>query len=111
VYDKIQRAVDLATAKDHHQHLKRSELQETTSISAGVTIAAGDPIPAVTSVSAGFSIYATSSIPAATLITAGVSTTAGASGSAKIDRDPSGNNLTTAIQLIQSLLNQLNSAA
>nr|GEV57152.1 hypothetical protein [Tanacetum cinerariifolium] len=98
VYDKIQRAVDLATAKDHHQHLKRSgetlesseskklksshsteqpaELQETTSVSAGVTIAAGDPIPAVTSV------FAASSVPAGTPIAAGVSTTAGASGSA-----------------------------
>nr|GEW17895.1 JmjC domain-containing protein [Tanacetum cinerariifolium] len=49
---------------------------ETTSISAGATIAAGDPILAVTSVSAG------SSIPTATPIAAGVSTTAGASGSA-----------------------------
>nr|GFD00878.1 hypothetical protein [Tanacetum cinerariifolium] len=29
----------------------------------------------------------------------------------EIDRDPSGNDLTTAIQLIQSLLNQLNPAA
>nr|GEY28286.1 hypothetical protein [Tanacetum cinerariifolium] len=66
-YDKIRRAVDLATAKDQHQHLKRSdetlesseskklksshsttqpaELQETTSVSACVPIAAGDPIP------------------------------------------------------------------
>nr|GEV40597.1 putative ribonuclease H-like domain-containing protein [Tanacetum cinerariifolium] len=93
VYDKIRRAIDLATAKDHHQHFKRSgetlesseskklksshsttqpaELQETTSIFAGATIAAGDPISTVTSV------YAASSIPAATLIAAGVSTTAG----------------------------------
>nr|GEW55551.1 hypothetical protein [Tanacetum cinerariifolium] len=92
VYDKIRRAVDLATAKDYHQHLKRSgetlesseskklksshsttqpaELQETTSVSAG------DPIPVVTYVSAA------SFIPAATPIAAGVSTTAGASGSA-----------------------------
>nr|GFB29264.1 hypothetical protein [Tanacetum cinerariifolium] len=29
----------------------------------------------------------------------------------EIDRDPSGNDLTTTIQLIQSLLNQLNPAA
>nr|GFA45725.1 JmjC domain-containing protein [Tanacetum cinerariifolium] len=94
----IRRAVELTTAKDHHQHLKQSgetlesseskklksshsttqpaELQETTSVSAGATIAAGDPIPAVTSV------FAASSIPAATPIAAGVSTTAGASGSA-----------------------------
>nr|GEY60725.1 hypothetical protein [Tanacetum cinerariifolium] len=100
----IRRAVDLATAKDHHQHLKRSgetlesleskklksshnttqpaELQETTSVYAGETIATGDPIPAVTYVSAGFSVFAASSIPDATPITAGVSTTAGASGSA-----------------------------
>nr|GEZ91058.1 hypothetical protein [Tanacetum cinerariifolium] len=62
VYDKIRRAVDLATAKDHHQHLNR--------------IVAGDPIPAVTSVSAA------SSVPAGTPIATGVSTTAGASGSA-----------------------------
>nr|GEW10100.1 hypothetical protein [Tanacetum cinerariifolium] len=96
VCDKIRRAVDLATAKDHHQHLKRSgetlesseskklksshiteqpaELQETISISAGATIAAGDPIPAVTSVSTA------SFVPAGTPITTGVSTTAGASG-------------------------------
>nr|GEX07186.1 putative reverse transcriptase, RNA-dependent DNA polymerase [Tanacetum cinerariifolium] len=73
-YDKIRRAVDLATAKDQHQHLKRSELQETTSVSACVPIAAGDPI------SVDFSVSAGSSIPAATLITANVSTTAGASG-------------------------------
>nr|GEV16773.1 putative reverse transcriptase domain, ribonuclease H-like domain, aspartic peptidase domain protein [Tanacetum cinerariifolium] len=94
----IRRAIDLATAKAQHQQLKRSgatlesleskklksshsipqpvELHETTSISAGATIATGDPIPAVTSVSTA------SSIPAATLIAAGVSTTAGASGSA-----------------------------
>nr|GEV94144.1 aminoacyl-tRNA synthetase, class 1a, anticodon-binding [Tanacetum cinerariifolium] len=104
VYDKIQRAVNLATAKAQHQQLKRSgetlksskskklksshsttqpaELQETTYVSAGVPIAAGDPIPAVTSVFVGFSVSAGSSIPAATPIAAGVSTTAGASGSA-----------------------------
>nr|GEX60682.1 hypothetical protein [Tanacetum cinerariifolium] len=104
VYEKIRRAVDLATAKDHHQHITRSgeplesseskklksshsttqpaELQETTSISAGATIAAGDPIPAVTSVSTGFPVSAASSIPATTPIAAGVSTTVGAFGSA-----------------------------
>nr|GEX81336.1 aminoacyl-tRNA synthetase, class 1a, anticodon-binding [Tanacetum cinerariifolium] len=93
----IRRAGDLATAKDHHQHLKRSgetlesteskklkishnttqlaELQETTSVSTGTTVFAGDPIPAVTSVSAA------SFISAVTPNTAGVSTTAGASGS------------------------------
>nr|GEY93582.1 hypothetical protein [Tanacetum cinerariifolium] len=98
IYDKIRRAVDLATANDHHQHLNRSgetlesldskklkssystkqpaELQETTSISGGATIAAGDPIPAVTSVSAA------SFVPAGTPIAVGVSTTASASGSA-----------------------------
>nr|GFC40046.1 hypothetical protein [Tanacetum cinerariifolium] len=85
-------AVDLATAKDQHQHLKRTgetlesleskklksshstiqpaELQETTSVSAGATITAGDPIPAVTSVSAGFYVSAASAIPDATPITA-----------------------------------------
>nr|GFC40809.1 hypothetical protein [Tanacetum cinerariifolium] len=77
-YDKIRRAVDLATAKDQHRHLKRSG--ETTSISAGATIAAGDPIPTVTFVFTGFSVSAAFSIPAATPIAAGVSTTAGASG-------------------------------
>nr|GEZ86978.1 hypothetical protein [Tanacetum cinerariifolium] len=104
VYNKIRRAVDLATAKDHHQHLKRSgdtlesseskklksshsteqsaELQETTFVSAGATIAAGDPISAVPSVSAVPSISAASSIPAETPIAAGVSTTAGVSESA-----------------------------
>nr|GFA80647.1 hypothetical protein [Tanacetum cinerariifolium] len=95
VYNKIRKAVDLATAKDHHQHLKRSEetlesseskklktshsteqpaeLQEPTSVSAATTIAADDPISVVPSVSAA------SSIPAETPITAGVSTTAGIS--------------------------------
>nr|GEZ16051.1 hypothetical protein [Tanacetum cinerariifolium] len=82
VYDKIRRAIDLATAKDHHQHLKRSELQETTSVSVGSPIAAGDPIPAVTSGSASFFVFTASSIPAATPIAAGVFTTAGAFGSA-----------------------------
>nr|GEY66691.1 hypothetical protein [Tanacetum cinerariifolium] len=84
--------------KDYHQHLNRSgetlesseskklksshnttqpaKLQETTYVSAGATIAAGDPIPAVTSVSAA------TSIPAVTPIATGVSTTVGASGSA-----------------------------
>nr|GEZ84686.1 hypothetical protein [Tanacetum cinerariifolium] len=98
VYDKIRRAVDLATAKAQHQQLKRSgttlesleskklksshsitqpaELQETTYVSACVPIAAGDLILAV------ISVFAASSIPAATPISAGVSTTAGASGSA-----------------------------
>nr|GEY26420.1 hypothetical protein [Tanacetum cinerariifolium] len=82
VYDKIRRAVDLAIAKDHHQHLKRSgetlesseskklksshsteqpaELQEPTSVFAGA------PIPAVTSIPTGFSI------PAVTPSAAGV---------------------------------------
>nr|GEW93873.1 ribonuclease H-like domain-containing protein [Tanacetum cinerariifolium] len=94
----IRRAVDLATAKDHHQQLKRSgetlesseskrlkrshsteqpaELQETTSVFAGAIIAAGDPISDVPSVSAA------SSVPAETPIVAGVSTTAGVSKSA-----------------------------
>nr|GEW19659.1 hypothetical protein [Tanacetum cinerariifolium] len=94
----IQRAVDLATGKDHHQQLKRSgealesseskrlksshsteqpaELQETTSVSAGATIAAGDSIPSVPAVP---SVSAASSIPAETPTAAGVSTTAGVS--------------------------------
>nr|GEV92114.1 hypothetical protein [Tanacetum cinerariifolium] len=100
IYNKIRRAVDLATAKDHHRQLKRSretlksseskklksshsteqspELQETTSVSAGATIAAGDPIFAVPSISAA------SSILAETPIVAGVSTTAGVSESASV---------------------------
>nr|GFD16373.1 hypothetical protein [Tanacetum cinerariifolium] len=79
---KIRKVVDLATAKDQHQHLKRSgetlesskskklksshsttqptELQETTSVSACVPVADGDPI------SADVSVFAGSSIPAAT---------------------------------------------
>nr|GFB33466.1 hypothetical protein [Tanacetum cinerariifolium] len=86
VYNKIQRVVDLATAKDHHQQLKWSgetleyseskklksshnteqsaELPDTTFVSAGATISAGDPISAVPSISAA------SSIPVKTLITA-----------------------------------------
>nr|GEW97239.1 hypothetical protein [Tanacetum cinerariifolium] len=94
-YDKICRAVDLATAKDQHRNLKRSgktlesskskklksshsisqpvELQETTSVSAGVPIAAD-------LISAGFFVSAGSSILAATPIAVGVSTTAGTSG-------------------------------
>nr|GEV94715.1 JmjC domain-containing protein [Tanacetum cinerariifolium] len=105
-------AVDLATAKDHHQQLKRSgetlesseskklkssysteqstELPKTTSVSAGATLAAGDPISAipsvsvVPSVSAVPSISAASSIPAKTPIAAGVSTTTGVSESASV---------------------------
>nr|GEU36917.1 putative ribonuclease H-like domain-containing protein [Tanacetum cinerariifolium] len=100
VYNKIRRAVDLATAKDHHQQLKRSgetlesstskklksslsteqstELQDTTSVSTGAIIAAGDPISAVPSISAA------SSIPVETPIPAGVSTTAGVFESASV---------------------------
>nr|GEU72753.1 aminoacyl-tRNA synthetase, class 1a, anticodon-binding [Tanacetum cinerariifolium] len=100
VYNKIRRAVDLATAKDHHQQLKRlgetlesleskklksshsteqsAELQETTSVSIGAIIAVGDPISAVPSVSAA------SSIPAETPIAAGVSTIAGVSDSTSV---------------------------
>nr|GEY51940.1 aminoacyl-tRNA synthetase, class 1a, anticodon-binding [Tanacetum cinerariifolium] len=124
VYNKIRRAVDLATAKDRHQQLKRSgetlesleskklksshsteqsaELPETTSVSAGATLAASDPIfavpfvpvvpsvPAVPfgsivpSVSVVPSISAASSIPAKTPIAAGVLTTAGVSKSASV---------------------------
>nr|GEU85522.1 hypothetical protein [Tanacetum cinerariifolium] len=94
----IRRAVDLATDKAQHQQLKRScetlesleskklksshsitlpsEMQETTSVSAGTTIAAGDPIPTVTSVSAA------SSISAGVPIVADVSISADASGTA-----------------------------
>nr|GEU48325.1 ribonuclease H-like domain-containing protein [Tanacetum cinerariifolium] len=105
VYNKIRRAVDLATAKDHHQHLKRSgetlesleskklksshsteqsaELQETTYVYAGATGAAGDPISVVPSVHAVPSISAASSIPVETPIATGVSTTVDVSESAK----------------------------
>nr|GFC73376.1 hypothetical protein [Tanacetum cinerariifolium] len=100
VYNKIRRVVDLATAKDHHQQLKRSgetleslkskklksshnteqsaELPKTTYVSTGATLAAGDPISAVPSVPAAFSI------PAETPFAAGVSTTAGVSESAYV---------------------------
>nr|GFB10355.1 hypothetical protein [Tanacetum cinerariifolium] len=106
VYNKIRRAVDLATAKYHHQQLKQSgetlesseskklksshsteqsaELPDTTSVSAGATLAAGDPISVVPTVSAVPSVSATSSIPAETPIAAGVSTTAGVSESASV---------------------------
>nr|GFA46984.1 hypothetical protein [Tanacetum cinerariifolium] len=73
---------ELKKLKSSHSTSQPVELQETTSISAGVPIAGGDLIPAVTSVSAGFSVSAGSSIPAARPIAAGVSTTIGASGSA-----------------------------
>nr|GFB02624.1 aminoacyl-tRNA synthetase, class 1a, anticodon-binding [Tanacetum cinerariifolium] len=94
------RAIDLATAKDRHQQLKRSgetlesleskklksshsteqstELREPTSVFAGATIAAGDPISAVPSISAA------TSIPIETPIAAGVSTTVGVSESASV---------------------------
>nr|GEX97168.1 hypothetical protein [Tanacetum cinerariifolium] len=97
VYNKIRRAVDHATAKEHHQHLKwlgetlasseskrlkrshsteqLAELQETTTVSIGVTIAAGDPISAIPFV---LSVSAATSIPAETPIAACVSTTADA---------------------------------
>nr|GEX40166.1 hypothetical protein [Tanacetum cinerariifolium] len=99
-------AVDLATAKDHHQHLKRlgetlesskskklktshsteqsAELLETTLVSAGATLAAGDPISAVPSVHDVPSVSSASSIPAETPIAAGVSTTAGVSESTSV---------------------------
>nr|GEV90089.1 xylulose kinase-1 [Tanacetum cinerariifolium] len=106
VYNKIRRVVDLATAKDHHQQLKWSgetlesseskklksshsteqsaELPNTTSVSVGATLAAGDPISAVLSVSVVPSVSAASSILAETPIAAGVSTTAGVSESAYV---------------------------
>nr|GEY55590.1 putative ribonuclease H-like domain-containing protein [Tanacetum cinerariifolium] len=62
--------------KSSHSTTQPVELQKTTSVSAGSTIVADDPIPAVTSV------FAATSIPAATPIPAVVSITAGASGSA-----------------------------
>nr|GEW60876.1 putative ribonuclease H-like domain-containing protein [Tanacetum cinerariifolium] len=116
VYNKIRRVVDLATAKDHHQQLKRSgktlesseskklksshnteqsaELPNTTSVSAGATLAAGDPIsdvPSISvvhSVSAVPSVSAAFSIPAETPIAAGVSITVGVSESAGVASVP-----------------------
>nr|GEX86992.1 hypothetical protein [Tanacetum cinerariifolium] len=104
VYNKIRRAVDLAIAKDHHQQLKRSgktlksselkklksshrteqsaELLETTSVSAGATLIAGDPIFVVPFISAA------SSIPAETPIAAGVSIAVGVSESAGVASIP-----------------------
>nr|GEU75059.1 ribonuclease H-like domain-containing protein [Tanacetum cinerariifolium] len=55
--------------KSSHSTEQSAELQETTSVSAGAIIAAGDPISIVPSVSAA------SSVPAETPIAAGVSTT------------------------------------
>nr|GEY45860.1 JmjC domain-containing protein [Tanacetum cinerariifolium] len=75
VYTKIRRAVDLATAKDHHQ------LEETTSFSVGATVAAADPISVVPFVSVVPSVFVASSIPAETPIAASVFTTAGVSDS------------------------------
>nr|GEX66238.1 copia protein [Tanacetum cinerariifolium] len=54
-----------------------AELPDTTSVSAGATLAAGDHISAVPSVSNVPSVSAASFIPAETPITTGVSTTAG----------------------------------
>nr|GEZ81645.1 hypothetical protein [Tanacetum cinerariifolium] len=80
---KREKPMTLAQQKEFMRtFVKNQKLQETTSISAGATIATGDPIPTVTSFSAGFSVSDASSIPAATPIVVGVSTTAGASGSA-----------------------------
>nr|GEV78399.1 putative reverse transcriptase domain-containing protein [Tanacetum cinerariifolium] len=62
--------------KSSHSTTQPVELQETTSVSAGV------PIAAVDLISAGFSVFAASSILAATPIAAGVSITTDASGSA-----------------------------
>nr|GEV20678.1 hypothetical protein [Tanacetum cinerariifolium] len=81
IYDTICRAVDLATDKDHHQHLKRSELQELTSVSGGAPILAVTLILVVTSIPVVTSVPTGSFIPAVTPSAAGVSTTAGASGS------------------------------
>nr|GFC94436.1 hypothetical protein [Tanacetum cinerariifolium] len=103
VYNKIRRAVDLATVKTHHHHFKRSgdtlesseskklkyshsteqptELQKTPSVSAGATIAAGDVNSDVPSVFAVLSDSTASSVPAETPIAADVSTTTAAAGS------------------------------
>nr|GFA53470.1 hypothetical protein [Tanacetum cinerariifolium] len=61
-----------------------AELPETTFVSAGATLAAGDPISTVPSVFAIPSVSAISSIPAETPIAAGVPTTAGVSESAYV---------------------------
>nr|GEY95837.1 aminoacyl-tRNA synthetase, class 1a, anticodon-binding [Tanacetum cinerariifolium] len=85
-YDKIRRAVNLATAKDQHRHLKSSgetleSLESKTLKSSHSTIQPAE-LQETTSVSVGFSVSGGSSIPAATPIAAGVSTTAGTSGPA-----------------------------
>nr|GEZ04673.1 JmjC domain-containing protein [Tanacetum cinerariifolium] len=70
-----------AQQKDTEQS---AELPETTSVSTGATLAAGDPISTVPFVFAVPSISAAYSIPAKTPIAAGVSTTAGISKSASV---------------------------
>nr|GEV65654.1 copia protein [Tanacetum cinerariifolium] len=105
VYNKIQRAVDLATAKTHHHHFKRSgdtlesseskklkyshsteqpaELQKTSFVSAGAIIAASDVNSIFPFVSVVLSDSTASSVPAETPIAADVFTTTAAYGSAE----------------------------
>nr|GFC27179.1 hypothetical protein [Tanacetum cinerariifolium] len=64
--------------KSSHSIEQSAELLETTSVSAGATLTAGDPISDVPSVFVAFSI------PAETPIATGVSTTAGVSESASV---------------------------
>nr|GEV99770.1 putative ribonuclease H-like domain-containing protein [Tanacetum cinerariifolium] len=63
--------------KSSHRTEQSAELLETTFVSAGATLATGDPISDVPSVSAVLSVSAASSIPAETPIATGVSTTTG----------------------------------
>nr|GEW65275.1 ribonuclease H-like domain, reverse transcriptase, RNA-dependent DNA polymerase [Tanacetum cinerariifolium] len=73
---KAKRDKPMTPAQQKNSCAPLSRIRETTFVSVGATIAAGDPIPTVTSVSAA------SSVPARTPIATGVFTTAGASGSA-----------------------------
>nr|GEU28969.1 putative ribonuclease H-like domain-containing protein [Tanacetum cinerariifolium] len=72
---KREKPMTPAQQKEFMRTFFKNQSQETTSVFAGVTNAAGNPIPAVTYV------FAASSIPAMTPIAFGVSTSAGASGS------------------------------
>nr|GFA83181.1 hypothetical protein [Tanacetum cinerariifolium] len=71
-----------------HNTEQSAELPDTTSVSAGATIAVGDPNYAVPYVPVVPSVFAASSIPTETPIAAGVSTTAGVSESAGVASVP-----------------------
>nr|GEW78696.1 hypothetical protein [Tanacetum cinerariifolium] len=87
VYNKIRRAVDLATTKTHHHHFKRSgdtlESSESKKLNYSHSTEQPAELQKTPSVSAVLSDSAASSVPAETPIVADVSTTTAASGSAE----------------------------